>query len=78
MKKIIVAHPGKQHSFQTAIALKENGILFQYITTLYDKKFSLLYFLKFILRGKSLRKALSRKSAELEDNDVTLFCSLGG
>lgn len=78
MKKIIVAHPGKQHSFQTAIALKENGMLFKYITTIYDKKYSLLYFLKFILRGKAFRKAISRKSVELKDNDVTLFCGLGG
>lgn len=78
MKKIIVAHPGKQHSFQTAIALKESGMLFQYVTTLYDKKYSLLYFLKFFLRGKAFRKAFSRKTAELDDSDVTLFCSLGG
>lgn len=78
MKKVIVAHPGKQHSFQTSIALKEGGMLYQYITTLYDKKYSLLYFLKLILRGKALRKALSRKANELDDNDVTLFCSLGG
>lgn len=78
MKKVIVAHPGKQHSFQTATALKEHGLLLKYVTTVYDKKFSLLYFLKQFLKGKAFKKALSRKCDALEDNDVKLFCSLGG
>ena len=43
--KIIVAHPGKQHSFRTAQALKQNGDLFMYITTIYDKPGSLTHFL---------------------------------
>ena len=36
--KIIVAHPGQQHSYRVASALKSNGDLFKYITAVYDKK----------------------------------------
>ena len=35
--KIVVAHPSKQHSVYTAIALKNTGELYKYITTVYDK-----------------------------------------
>ena len=38
MEKIIVAHPGRQHSFRLATALKKNDMLYKYITTVYDKK----------------------------------------
>ena len=37
-KKIIVAHPGKQHSFELAYAIKQSNSLYKYITTVYDKK----------------------------------------
>lgn len=39
--KVLVAHPLKQHSFQTAMALKEAGMLEKYITTAYVKDGSL-------------------------------------
>lgn len=39
--KVLVAHPLKQHSFQTAMALKEAGMLEKYITTVYVKDGSL-------------------------------------
>ena len=40
--KIIVAHPGRQHSFRLASALKKNDMLLYYVTTIYDKDSSLL------------------------------------
>ena len=49
---IIVAHEGKQHSFRTATALYQKGYLFKYITTLYDKPFSLPRIIKTLLNGK--------------------------
>ena len=37
MRKIIVAHPDKQHSFYLASALQKNEELYRYITTVYCK-----------------------------------------
>ena len=71
--KIIVAHPGKQHSFQTAAGLKENGMLYKYITTVYSKPGSLTYKVTVLLKGKNKQKAKSRTSELLSDNDVVLF-----
>lgn len=68
--KIIVAHPSKQHSFRTAVALKTNGCLFKYVTSVYDKKGSLTYFLKRFLSKQNRDKAGTRKIAELETKDV--------
>ena len=41
--KVIVAHPGKQHSFRLATALERAGVLQYYVTTLYKKSDSLLF-----------------------------------
>jgi hypothetical protein len=68
--KIIVAHSGKQYSFQTANALNKYGRLYKYLTTVYDKPFSLTRLLISVLRGKNKRKALSRKNPNLKDNQV--------
>ncbi|PQD96177.1 hypothetical protein CYL18_06135 [Pradoshia eiseniae] len=68
--KVIVAHPAMQHSFHTAIALKKNNNLFKYITTVYDKEFSLTrLFLKF-LKGNFYKKLAAHKTDGLDDNDV--------
>ena len=42
---VIVAHPYKQHSYQTALAFQEQGSLNCYITTIYKKSHSPLSFL---------------------------------
>lgn len=51
--KILVAHEGKQHSFKTAEALYSKDYLAQYITTIYDKPYSLTRILKNLLWGKN-------------------------
>lgn len=43
--KVIVVHPGKQHSYKVAEALKESGYLYKYITTVYDGKHTLTHIL---------------------------------
>lgn len=35
---VIVAHPGTQHSYETALAAQEAGLLRNYLTGLYDKR----------------------------------------
>lgn len=74
--KVIVAHPGRQHSLQTALAMKENGILFKYMTTVYDKPGTILSKVKWLLGNQLQRKSSSRKMEGLKDSDVMLFGEL--
>ncbi len=76
--KVIVAHPGQQHSYQTATALKKNGFLYKYITTVYNKNKSVTRSICYILRGNLKRRALNRRCEELDDIDIIQFCELAG
>lgn len=78
MKKVILAHVSKQHSFQTAIALKRQGLLYKYITTVYDGPASLTTRLKSFLKGNALKKAGTRSCPELGETDVLQFYELLG
>lgn len=71
--KIIVAHEGKQHSFKTAEALHSNGYLFKYITTIYDKPYSLTRLVKNILKGNMKKKCASHRTDKLPDNLVLQY-----
>lgn len=77
--KIIVAHPGKQHSLRMAEAIKEQEALYKYITTIYDKKKSFfMKVLKLILNKDNKKRANSRRSNEIKDNDVKQICVFYG
>ena len=77
--KIIVAHPGKQHSYRLASALKKREYLFKYITTVYNKESSLLMNIcKLILKNDTLNRLRNRKNNDLLDNDVIQFSELYG
>lgn len=75
--KVIVAHPGKQHSFQLATGLNQEGILFRYITTVYDKKNSVLMkTARLFLDGNNKKRSLERYCDHLADEQVVQFCQL--
>ena len=75
--KIIVAHPGRQHSYRVATALKEAGMLYKYATTVYNKQSSLLMrILKFFLNRENFARASRRVCPLLIDEDVIQFCEL--
>lgn len=76
--KIIVAHEGKQHSFRTAEALLQKGYLFKYITTIYDKPFSLTRIVKYLLRGDAKKKCASHRDKALPDDMVLQYCEWKG
>jgi glycosyltransferase involved in cell wall biosynthesis len=78
MKKVIIAHVSKQHSFHTAIALKKQGMLYKYITTVYDKPSSLTMRAKSFLKGNTLKKANTRYCPELTNDEVLQFYELLG
>ena len=76
--KIIVAHEGKQHSFRTAEALLQKGYLYKYITTIYDKPFSLTRIVKYLLRGDAKKKCASHRDEALPDDMVLQYCEWKG
>lgn len=79
MYKIIVAHPGQQHSYKTASALNKSGNLFKYVTTVYNKEHSrLMTFIKQIIGKKNGTRANNRRIDEIEDDKVVQFCELWG
>ncbi len=77
MKKIIVAHPEKQHSYRLAYAAYEAGMLEEYITTVYYKPRNLTGFLEKLTRGKLRLKSI-RKMLKVPDVMVRQFCELRG
>lgn len=78
-KKIVVAHPGRQHSFRVAEALEKEGLLYSYVTTVYDKESSLIMrFAKLFLKGDNLRRANSRRMQLVSDKKVIQFCEWRG
>ena len=77
--KVIVAHPGRQHSFRLASALKKNDMLFKYVTTVYDKDISfLMKMVKKFLPQDDVKRANSRRNSDLLDDDVVQFCEFSG
>lgn len=50
--KVLVAHPGQQHSYRLATALNMIEILYRYNTTVYYKKCSITRFLAFFFIWK--------------------------
>lgn len=78
-KKVIIAHPGRQHSFRVASELKHNNMLCKYITTVYDSdKSYIMKILKYFVRGDNLKRVNGRKNSELSEDDIVQFCELSG
>jgi glycosyltransferase involved in cell wall biosynthesis len=78
MKKVIIAHVSKQHSFHTAIALERAGLLHQYITTVYDGPSSLTTRFKKFMKGDIKKKAGTRYCPEIPDSKVQQYGELYG
>lgn len=76
--KVIVAHPGKQHSMQLATALERAGMLDSYITTVYDRPGSITHFITGLLKGSEKKKASGRKSNTIPEDKIVQFCELRG
>ena len=77
--KILIAHPGKQHSIQFAEAVNISKFDMTYITTVYDSKKSILMRLvKLFSSSKNKQRANARKSNILKDGQVKTFYSFIG
>jgi glycosyltransferase involved in cell wall biosynthesis len=77
--KIIVAHPGKQHSYRVAEALEKSGLLFKYVTTVYDADNSKwMKLVKKVIKGDELNRASKRKMKTVPDSKVVQFYEFEG
>lgn len=76
-KRIIVAHPEKQHSYRLTEAILEAGMLDEYITTVYYKKRNITYWIEKITKGKFKLQKI-RKMSFIVDEKVKQFCELRG
>lgn len=78
MVKVIVAHPAQQHSFKTAEQLHKREILDSYVTSIYLKEGSYTAKLIKFLKKDDLIRANGRKSDNIPDEKVILFCEISG
>ena len=78
--RVLLAHPGRQHSYRLATALKKAGLLEKYITTVYygKERRSLTRWAARFLRGDARSRGIRRVCQALDDSDVvTYFETLG-
>jgi glycosyltransferase involved in cell wall biosynthesis len=79
MVRVLIAHPCTQHSFRVAAAFKRAGMLYKYVTTVYDKRNSFwMLIVKKVINSNNLARANRRRSEVLDDNDIIQFCELQG
>ena len=76
--KILVMHPGTQHSTKLASAIKESGHDVKLLTTVYNKKHTIINFVKKLLPKKEIKRLDARKNNNLNDNDIIVKCELEG
>ncbi|MBQ6540035.1 MAG: glycosyltransferase family 4 protein [Oscillospiraceae bacterium] len=76
--KVIAAHPGKQHSYRLASALKKNGMLECYVTTIYSKSSSRSGFIRKLMPSQDQKRILARRNPDLEDDEVVTIGSFRG
>lgn len=75
---VIVAHPGKQHSYRVASTMQKNGKLKCYITSVYNKPGHITHGLYKISRGNIKKKIGSHYITDIPQKKIKLFCeSLG-
>lgn len=72
--KIIVAHPGKQHSYKTAVAIKKYNYLEKYITTFYYKG-SRKKINENLMKQSFFKRAWDRHCSDMDDCEVITFYS---
>lgn len=76
--KVMVVHPGTQHSTQLAAAIKKSGNEVKLVTTVYNKKKSIVNIFSKLLSSKEKQRLNSRKNLYLNDEDVELIGELMG
>lgn len=73
MKKVMVFHPGQQHSYRLATALNKVGLLGCYCTTVYNRPASLTRKMLSFLKGDSKIRAEARHCNGIRNDQVVQF-----
>jgi glycosyltransferase involved in cell wall biosynthesis len=76
--KIVVATPDQQHSLRLANALNEEGILYKYMTTVYDGNSTCMRIIKVFVSKDNRKRIANHKSDVLADAQVSQLCELSG
>ena len=76
--KVMIVHPGTQHSTQLAAAIKKSGNEVKLVTTVYDKKKSIINLFSKLLSSKEKQRLNSRKNHQLNDEDIELIGEIMG
>lgn len=76
--KILVAHPGLQHSLKTCEGLYLDGILFKFVTSVYDKPSFWISIIKRIMPDAVKKKISKRKSTILPNDKILLLHTFKG
>lgn len=76
--KVIVAHAGQQHSYQTAAAFCKNDSLLKYITTVYYKPWSLTWFISPFLPKDQKKRCKNRTTTMLPNSKILQISELRG
>lgn len=77
--KILVAHPGRQHSYRVATALIHHDMLGKYVTTVYNKDDSfLMKIVRKVIKGDDKKKADRRKCPDVPDSYILQFNEIAG
>lgn len=74
--KVILAHPGQQHSYHSAIALGDD--LHSYITTNYYKRFKSLTWFASLFAGNDLKARMQNRKCKVIDNKTIAICEARG
>lgn len=79
MKKIVVAHPFKQHSIRLSEALYKSNYLYMFITNVYDKDSSIyMRIIRKALGKNNLKRLQNHSSKILPDDKVLLLYQFQG
>lgn len=76
--KIMVVHPGTQHSTKLTFALKNKGYDVVLVTTVYNKTGSLINKISKLLPANEQNRLSARMNPQLNDKDIILFSELSG
>lgn len=71
--KVMVIHPGTQHSVKLATAIKNSNHEVTLVTTVYNTKKSLIRKLSYVLPKKEQKRLAARKGRQLDDAEIQLF-----
>ena len=76
--KVMVIHPGTQHSVKLATAIKNNNHDVTLVTTVYDSRKSIIRKLSCFLPKGEQKRLAARNGKQLNDEDVQLFGEMLG